>query len=92
MSVPQNYLDRPVAVMGRAGPAHRVNVRHPRRLVRIHARNADRWTPAVDYIQRQRDELSESDPGCARVTVLSRGVQNRRNRESAKAGIDSESR
>lgn len=62
VSVPQNYLDRPVPVIGAGTLARRIALMFATRggLVRIHARNADRGTPAVDYVQQQRDELSEN--------------------------------
>jgi hypothetical protein len=55
----------------------------------------------VDYVQQQRDELSETDPGWAEAAQNLPRIGRRRcrclagggiNSESAKAGIDSESR
>ena len=55
-------LRRRVPVIGAGTPARRIALMFATRggLVRIHARNADRGTPAVDYVQQQRDELSEN--------------------------------
>ena len=45
---------------GHAGPAHRVNVRHPRRAGPNPRTQRRPGAPAVDYVQQQRDELSEN--------------------------------
>ena len=104
VSVPQNYLDRPVPVIGAGTLARRIALMFATRggLVRIHARNADRGALAVDYVQQQRDELSENrsrmgtrprricrELDDAVADALAGGGINS---ESAKAGIDSESR
>jgi FAD/FMN-containing dehydrogenase len=62
----------------------------------FNARRPERY-PAAVLVAESEDDVVEGvrlarDLGCARVAALSRGAQNRRNRESAKAGIDSESR
>lgn len=62
VGVPRNYLDRPAPVIGAGTLVRRIALMFATRrgLVRIHARNPDRGTPAVDYVQQQRDELSEN--------------------------------
>jgi 3-hydroxybutyryl-CoA dehydrogenase len=68
MNVPQDYLDRPVAVIG-AGPlGRRVALMFASRggLVRIHARRAEIGAAAVDYVEQQIGVLAGSHPGWAR--------------------------
>ena len=68
VSVPQDYLNRPVAVIGAGTLGQRVALMFATRggLVRIYARNADRGTAAVDYVHQQLDELSGTHPGWLR--------------------------
>ena len=60
MSVPQDYTDRPVAVIGAGTLGRRIALMFAARggLVRIDARNAERGAAAVDFVERQIGEVS----------------------------------
>jgi hypothetical protein len=102
VSVPRNYLDRPVPVISAGTLARRIALIFATRRAGPNPRTQRRpGDPAVDYVQQQRDELSDTDPeGYEAAQNLPRiGRRGRRclaggriNSESAKAGIDSESR
>ena len=68
MSVPQDYLDRPVAVIGAGTLGRRVALMFASRggLVRIHARRAEIGAAAVDFVEKQIGGLVEAHPGSAR--------------------------
>lgn len=68
ISIPQNYLDRPVAVIGAGTLGPRIALMFATRggLVRINARDAGRGAAAVAYVHRQLDELSATHPGWIR--------------------------
>ena len=68
MSVPQDYLDRPVAVIGAGTLGRRVALMFASRggLVRIHARRAEVGAAAADFVEQQIGGLAGSHPGWAR--------------------------
>jgi 3-hydroxybutyryl-CoA dehydrogenase len=68
VSVPQDYLDRPVAVIGAGTLGRRVALMFATRggLVRIHARRAENGAAAVDFVEQQIDGLAGTHPGWAR--------------------------
>lgn len=65
MSVPQNYPDRPVAVIGAGTLGRRIALMFATRggLVRINARRAEHGAAAVDFIEQQIGDLSGTHPG-----------------------------
>jgi 3-hydroxybutyryl-CoA dehydrogenase len=65
VSVPQDYLDRPVAVIGAGTLGRRIALMFATRggLVRINARNAEKGAAAVDFVERQIDGLRGNHPG-----------------------------
>ena len=68
MDVPQDYLDRPVAVIGAGTLGRRVALMFASRggLVRIHARRAEVGAAAADFVEQQIAGLAGSRPGSAR--------------------------
>ena len=64
MTVPQDYLDRPVAVVGAGTLGRRVALMFTSRggLVRIIARRADQGAEAVDFVEQQIGGLSGTHP------------------------------
>ena len=71
MSVPQDYLDRPVAVIGAGTLGRRVALMFATRggLVRINARRAEIGAAAVDFVEQQIGGLAGTHPGWARGRV-----------------------
>jgi 3-hydroxyacyl-CoA dehydrogenase len=65
VSVPQDYPDRPVAVIGAGTLGRRIALMFATRggLVRINARNAEKGAAAVDFVERQIDGLRGNHPG-----------------------------
>ena len=68
MSVPQDYLDRPVAVIGAGTLGRRVALMFATRggLVRINARRAENAAAAADFVEQQIGGLAGTHPGWAR--------------------------
>ena len=64
MTVPQDYLDRPVAVVGAGTLGRRVALMFTSRggLVRIIARRAAQGVEAVDFVEQQIGGLSGTHP------------------------------
>ena len=102
VSVPQNYLDRPGPGYrrGHAGPRIALMFATRGGLVRIHARNADRGTRRWTMSSNNTNCRKPIPDGYEAAQNLPRIGRRRRrclagggiNSESAKAGIDSESR
>ena len=71
MSVPHDYLGRPVAVIGAGTLGRRVALMFATRggLVRIQARRAVIGAAAVDFVEQQIGSLAGSHPGWARGRV-----------------------
>ena len=65
MSVPQDYPDRPVAVIGAGTLGRRIALMFATRggLVRINARRAEKGAAAVDFVEQQIGGLSGTHPG-----------------------------
>ena len=74
MTVPQDYLDRPVAVVGAGTLGRRVALMFTSRggLVRIIARRADQGAEAVDFVEQQIGGLSGTHPRWERSKTSSR--------------------
>ena len=68
LTVPQDYLDRPVAVIGAGTLGRRVALMFASRggLVHINAPRAVRGAQAVDFVEQQIGGLSGTHPGWAR--------------------------
>jgi 3-hydroxybutyryl-CoA dehydrogenase len=68
MSVPEDYLDRPIAVIGAGTLGRRVALMFASRggLVRIHARRAEVGAAAVAFVRQQIAGLADSHPGWVR--------------------------
>jgi 3-hydroxyacyl-CoA dehydrogenase len=103
VSVPRNYLDRSVPVIGAGTLARRIAFLFATRggLVRIHARSADwgtrRWTRSSNNATNCRKPIPDGYEAAQNLPRIGRRRRRclaggRINSESAKAGIDSESR
>jgi 3-hydroxybutyryl-CoA dehydrogenase len=68
VTVPRDYLDRPVAVIGAGTLGRRIALLFASRggLVRINARRAEQGAAAVDFVEQEIDGLSGTHPGWAR--------------------------
>ncbi|MCM6778390.1 3-hydroxyacyl-CoA dehydrogenase family protein [Nocardia sp. CDC159] len=64
MTIPSDYLDRPVAVVGAGTLGRRIALMFATRggLVRIHDLDAKQGAAAVDFVDRQFDEARQSHP------------------------------
>jgi 3-hydroxybutyryl-CoA dehydrogenase len=64
VAIPQNYKQRPVAIIGAGTLGRRIALMFASRggLVRIHARNADRGAEAVDFVDQQLTALLPGRP------------------------------
>jgi 3-hydroxybutyryl-CoA dehydrogenase len=76
VSVPQDYLNRPVAVIGAGTLGRRIALMFATRggLVRINNRNPDRGAAAVDYVHQQLDQLSKTGGRAEHATRLDDAV------------------